>query len=136
MSLEEVFVQDIREHPDEDGPRLVYADWLEENGQPARAEFIRVQCERARLPEGDPRRRTLEAREAELLAQHGAEWCAGLEGRTRQRVYQRGLVEEVTLDVEELLRSAAELFRRFPLRALSLRNAQGRLGALASCPLL
>jgi uncharacterized protein (TIGR02996 family) len=29
---------------EDDAPRLVYADWLEENGDPDRAEFIRVQC--------------------------------------------------------------------------------------------
>ena len=29
--------------PDDDLPRLVYADWCDENGQPERAEFIRVQ---------------------------------------------------------------------------------------------
>lgn len=31
--------------PDDDIPRLVFADWLEENGEADRAEFIRVQCE-------------------------------------------------------------------------------------------
>jgi uncharacterized protein (TIGR02996 family) len=31
--------------PPDDTPRLVYADWLEENGEPERAEFIRVQVE-------------------------------------------------------------------------------------------
>jgi uncharacterized protein (TIGR02996 family) len=36
--------------PEEDTPRLVYADWLEENYQPARAEFIRADCELAQLP--------------------------------------------------------------------------------------
>ena len=34
---------DIAENPDDDTPRLVFADWHEENGDPARAEFIRVQ---------------------------------------------------------------------------------------------
>lgn len=34
--------------PQDDSPRLVYADWLDDNGQPERAEFIRVQCELAR----------------------------------------------------------------------------------------
>src|SRR3982750_4314118 len=28
--------------PDEDTPRLVFADWLDEHGEPERAEFIRV----------------------------------------------------------------------------------------------
>lgn len=35
--------------PADDTARLVYADWLEENDQPERAEFIRVQVELARL---------------------------------------------------------------------------------------
>jgi uncharacterized protein (TIGR02996 family) len=35
----------ICEQPDCDVPRLVYADWSEEHGQPERAEFIRLQIE-------------------------------------------------------------------------------------------
>ena len=41
---------EIIAHPADDAPRLIYADWLEEHGDSARAEFIRVQCELARLP--------------------------------------------------------------------------------------
>jgi uncharacterized protein (TIGR02996 family) len=37
----------ILEAPADDAPRLVYADWLEENGEHERAEFIRVQAELA-----------------------------------------------------------------------------------------
>jgi uncharacterized protein (TIGR02996 family) len=40
----------VLENPDEDLPRLVLADWLEENGQGERAEFIRVQCKMAAEP--------------------------------------------------------------------------------------
>jgi uncharacterized protein (TIGR02996 family) len=36
--------------PADDAPRLVYADWLDEHGEPVLAEFIRVQCKLARLP--------------------------------------------------------------------------------------
>ena len=39
----------ILAHPDEDTPRLAYADHIEEFGDPARAEFIRVQCQLANL---------------------------------------------------------------------------------------
>lgn len=35
------FLADIIAHPDDDTPRLIYADWLEENGQEERAELIR-----------------------------------------------------------------------------------------------
>jgi len=45
------FLRAILEAPDDDGPRLVYADWLEERGEEARAEFIRVQVELARTPD-------------------------------------------------------------------------------------
>src|SRR5436309_6205981 len=55
----------IRAAPEDDAPRLVYADWLDENGQPERAEFIRVQCELARCESPELRKR-----EAELLAEY------------------------------------------------------------------
>src|SRR5262249_41365819 len=42
----------ILRQPEDDVVRLVYADWLEENGAPARAEFIRVQCRLATLGHG------------------------------------------------------------------------------------
>jgi uncharacterized protein (TIGR02996 family) len=42
------FLDTIRRWPDADAPRLTYADWLEENGDPL-GEFIRVQCELAKL---------------------------------------------------------------------------------------
>jgi uncharacterized protein (TIGR02996 family) len=45
----EPFVRQVIKHPDDDGPRLVYADRLDELGQAARAEFIRVQCRIADL---------------------------------------------------------------------------------------
>jgi uncharacterized protein (TIGR02996 family) len=35
---------DILEYPEDDTPRLIYADWLDEHGEADRAEFIRVQC--------------------------------------------------------------------------------------------
>lgn len=44
------FLREIIAHPEEDAPRLIYADWLEERGQPGdgeRGEFIRIQCELA-----------------------------------------------------------------------------------------
>lgn len=44
------FLKTILEHPADDAPRLVYADWLDENGDSARSEFIRKQIELARTP--------------------------------------------------------------------------------------
>ncbi len=36
--------------PGDDLPRLVLADWLDEHGEHERAEFIRVQCDLAKIP--------------------------------------------------------------------------------------
>jgi uncharacterized protein (TIGR02996 family) len=63
-------LETIWESPLEDAPRLVYADWLQETNIPeniARAEFIRVHCERARLEEWDPRYKDLLNQEVDLL---------------------------------------------------------------------
>ena len=57
------FLEDITAHPDDDAPRLIFADWLEEKGDSDRAEFIRVQIERARLPAWDARQVRLRLRE-------------------------------------------------------------------------
>jgi uncharacterized protein (TIGR02996 family) len=46
-SPEAAFLRKIAESHDDNTARLVYSDWLEEHGQAARAEFIRVQCELA-----------------------------------------------------------------------------------------
>jgi uncharacterized protein (TIGR02996 family) len=74
------FVTAICAEPDDDTPRLAYADWLEERGDAgdlAQSEFIHVQIELA----GDvpaERRRVLRRRERELLAANEAAWRTGL----------------------------------------------------------
>jgi uncharacterized protein (TIGR02996 family) len=45
----DAFLQAILENPDDDTPRLIYADFLDEHGDPDRDEFIRVQSLLARL---------------------------------------------------------------------------------------
>lgn len=68
-------------HADEDTPRLVYADWLDENGDPDRAAFIRVQCRLADLPPDDPDWCRLDVQEdvlAHRLTPYLAELCPPL----------------------------------------------------------
>ena len=78
MSEGVAFLRAILDNPDDDGVRLVYADWLEEHGQPERAEFIRVQIALASLPLGDRKRERLTARESELWREYGKGWEAEL----------------------------------------------------------
>lgn len=45
------FMKAIIAEPDDESPRRIYADWLEEfGGQPELAEFIRLQCDLAHMP--------------------------------------------------------------------------------------
>jgi uncharacterized protein (TIGR02996 family) len=74
----DAFLANILEHPDDDAPRLVFADWLEEHGQSARAEFIRVQIELAGGPIEAHRRSFLKRREKDLLQAHRKEWLKPL----------------------------------------------------------
>ena len=60
MTHDDAFLQAIIDVPEDDLPRLVYADWLEEHGQAERAELIRVQVQLARLADQRPRTRYLE----------------------------------------------------------------------------
>jgi uncharacterized protein (TIGR02996 family) len=91
----------------DDNERLVYADWLEENGELERANLIRRQCEIARLPRWD--RRAIEARwEVDaLLARHGARFrdeLPKLDGVTWTE-FERGFCSTVRVD------SPATLYR-------------------------
>jgi uncharacterized protein (TIGR02996 family) len=74
MNAAEPFLRAIHDRPDDDAPRLVYADWLDDRGDAARAGFIRVQCALARAAANDPRRPAWQARERELLERHHTEW--------------------------------------------------------------
>lgn len=122
MGIEDAFLQDILAHPDDDAPRLIYADWLEEHDDP-RGEFIRAQCALAQLGDDDPRRWPLEQRERELLQEHESEWLPlwSLDGPW---TFRRGFVEEITLTPEEFLNSADRLFEQAPIQHMHLRQRE------------
>ncbi len=52
----------------------MFSDWLEEHGEFDRAEFIRVQVQRASLPSWDAAQVGLKIREQELLRKHSETW--------------------------------------------------------------
>jgi uncharacterized protein (TIGR02996 family) len=133
MRDEEEFLQAIIAEPDDDGPRLVFADWLEERGDP-RAEFIRVQCELASRPARDGRRPGWEAREKALLAQHGKAWLGPLAGLVTAWEFRRGFVEQITISATNLLEHVSLIFGCAPLRRLRLEHARGLVADLAALP--
>jgi uncharacterized protein (TIGR02996 family) len=101
MSDEKPFIEAILADPDDDAPRLIYADWLEDRGDP-RGEYLRLDAEVVRLPEGDPRRAECVSRLGALRAAVDPEWAAVVD-RTRiegcSRVEHEGSFR-VRFDVE------------------------------------
>lgn len=136
MRTEDAFRQDIRDNPDDDAPRLIFADWLEEQGRRERAEFIRVQCELARLDEGDDRYWPLRVREQLLLWGHGKGWAAPLRHLVRGYTFRRGFVDRVSLSAAQFLERGEQLFQREPVTEARLTDGSGLIAALAASPLM
>jgi uncharacterized protein (TIGR02996 family) len=143
MIEHQAFLQDILEHADDDAPRLIYADWLDEHGGPAgqeRAEFIRVQCELSRLGPEDPRRCLLETRERQLLDRNWPAWDAVFVGVSLRGDwswdYRRGFPEVVAFpDLVSFLGAADNgLFERAPVADLVVAEMEGGLELLLESP--
>jgi uncharacterized protein (TIGR02996 family) len=127
MSTELALLRAIRDLPDEDTPRLVYADYLDDVDEHARAEFIRVQIERARTPEADPRRRELEDREHELLCEHEGAFLGvapgDFDGLTEWQ-FDRGFVHEVAASPTFMLGAGTQLANAHPVRRWRVQSGQ------------
>jgi uncharacterized protein (TIGR02996 family) len=61
--------------PDDDTPRLAYADWLDEHGEGVYAAFIRAQIARERLAEGAPDRDQVVRHEREVWKKLSRQWA-------------------------------------------------------------
>jgi uncharacterized protein (TIGR02996 family) len=143
MSLEQAFLSDIVEHPDDDAPRLIFADWLDDQGQADRAELIRVQIERAGLEADDRRQPDFKARELVLLRRCKDDIldAFGLDPSLRKPpvewTFRRGFPEGCRrVSVAGLLEHAEHLIRCVPLRELAPASPRELAADLAASPLL
>jgi uncharacterized protein (TIGR02996 family) len=117
MTQEDAFLQAIRDNPEDDTVRLIYADWLQDHGEPAetaRAELIRVQCGLARRGDG-PERLPLRQREQELLHRHLATWVRPLRRLGCTCTFERGFITGVRVEARKFLTGADRLFQVAPL---------------------
>jgi uncharacterized protein (TIGR02996 family) len=127
------FTLAVCENPDDDTPRLVYADWLDEHDDPDRAAFIRLQCELATLADDSPRRREVAYLARQLEDRHAADW-APPDGQVLEYRFARGFVEMVGLTAESLEHErTAVLFGLNPIRRLWVTGMDGDVHALRRC---
>lgn len=84
-------VRACKDEPFDDQLRLILADWLEENGDPARAELIRLQIA---LPENwdDPERTELLDRQGLLIRADAERWLGPARQWYRAATIERGFV--------------------------------------------
>ena len=120
----DAFLRAIIDQPEDDLPRLVYADYLDDVGDHDRAEFIRVQCELAGMPEADPRRPALEDREHELLGTREQEWLGGDLDDVSEWEFARGFVRSVHADSFQA--QLQGVFDRHPITQFSAMTSSDR----------
>jgi uncharacterized protein (TIGR02996 family) len=144
----DALLRDICEHPEDDTPRLVYADWITDNGDPARGELIRVQCELARLAETDPRGDELRPLAEALLAQNcyrwmrelpwptGVRWCAKY--KHWEGGFARGFVAQAEFSSSKTFRASADaVFGATPLEEVRFKRLTPRtVKSVADSPYL
>lgn len=125
MSERRHLIAAVAERPGDDATRLVLADWLDEQGEAARADFIRASVEAERLRHGTPRRAGLLDRAAELLAEHEGEWLGPWRERLIDWDFKRGLLHRVRLTANTFLRHGEEMFRDEPVGRVELVQETG-----------
>ena len=129
--MEKAFLQAIVDEPNDDAPRLIFADWLEEHGDVERAEFIRIQIQLDRLPPKQRGRQALEERSAHLLCRYRERWAAALREivpwfGTADIGFARGFPISLRIFLDDLSEHAAELFAIAPIQRIALRGPGAR----------
>jgi uncharacterized protein (TIGR02996 family) len=139
------FLRAIRESPDDDGPRLGYADWMEERGAEYLGEFVKTHCQYSRLKQGNRFVGSLDIRDRAVLlfGRHAdlwlpklaglALWCKKQNGFTacfRERqdgsgesldiLFHRGLGENVICSAADWLTCGDELCAWHPVRVVQI----------------
>ncbi len=135
MTEEQALLATIFATHEDDAPRLIYADWLDEHDQPERAEFIRTQIgiatpfettiewlkngvcpiHSARAAEQD----RLDKRWRELACEHGDLWVPDGAGAVIWD-WHRGFVRGVTCHAADWLKHADAILRLHPVQEVRL----------------
>jgi uncharacterized protein (TIGR02996 family) len=138
---EAAFLHAIAAAPDDDTPRLVFADWLDERGSDddrARAALIRAQCRFEILTEGKECKQLRREAKA-ILSANEKTWTAELRAAKLGTAwtFRRGFLDGGSMSPTKFVEKGNELFRLAPtLRTLRFPNAANEVTELAGSPFL
>lgn len=121
------FMAAIRDKPEDDAPRLIFADWLDENGEPEWAEYIRLALKIYRMDDVNINQETLKElsqRQRELKVIGFARgWSFSFEPTDEFLVHYvthcRGLIHVANLNVPDWL-AVADRLSLHPLQKVSI----------------
>lgn len=119
------FLDEILHAPKDDNPRLIYADWLTEHGDP-RGEFIRIQCRRAELSFESAEYWELRQQEQAMLAVHRQEWAGELPDLVYHYQFHRGFPSRIRIFSEPFLKNADKIFALTPIEDVVFDFARDR----------
>ncbi|OGZ71931.1 MAG: hypothetical protein A2908_02510 [Candidatus Staskawiczbacteria bacterium RIFCSPLOWO2_01_FULL_38_12b] len=142
-NIEQAFLQDIKEHPDDDAPRLIYADWLFDQGgqeNEDRARLIHLETEFPKIATDDPLflsklkeiNKLKDKVDLEFKEKYnGVEGVGGAWGLSKN-------IYPSSIKITEFIGQAEDMLRENPLiDALYLDNKnQSVLPELVNCPFL
>ena len=128
------FLNAICADPADDLPRLVFADFLEESGEPdaiARAHFVRAQIALTQLTPGGAEFRETVALQSRLFAMYSEDWIWDLPEHRHAEgnpAWRRGFIEFVRLGWEDAIR-VPDLFETVPITRIQIYGAFHNYGS-------
>ncbi|VTR99880.1 leucine-rich repeat-containing protein typical subtype : Uncharacterized protein OS=Nitrospina gracilis (strain 3/211) GN=NITGR_1010043 PE=4 SV=1: LRR_7: LRR_6: LRR_6 [Gemmata massiliana] len=128
MNDRDALYRAVLDNPDDDTLRLVYADALEESGDPRRATFIRTHVELSRIPEYDPA--SIARRHNQKKKTTGERWVPDLpslpDGLSWGRdPFRRGMLGTIqATNGAAFVANADELFELYPIESLELSDTR------------
>lgn len=128
-------LSEILDNPDDDLPRLIYADYLEDCGDP-RGAFIRAQCQLAQLDFLNPKYYDWYKQSSILQREHGPGWAEQINQDLKKSKFHRGFIEEVTILASALVKTKGEILSQTPINWMRLNRVKGKGDAIANLKLI
>jgi uncharacterized protein (TIGR02996 family) len=116
------FLRGILDDPDSDTPRLVFTDWLEEQGDDLRANFIRTQIELSHIPYNAAGWKEVFDRQHALRLRYEPRWRKQLPPWTAYLRLQlrRGFGGHASTTIPNFLKHSKKLFQLEPIQHVRL----------------
>ena len=152
MDQEQAFWDEIADHPNDDGPLLVYADWLDEGGHSALAESIRIGIQAddtyaGRRRQAGPlpgetaeemlrREAGIRSRSYELIEELKPYWKKRYKGTSPHVDYYNGLPHTMAIAAKKFLEVADDILDRGPIRSFRITMMPDYAEEVLACPTL